>query len=266
MKRAVDECHREGALARLSFLGWMGRSRGAMIALLGCATTIVALCGCETTMERSAALQRVAKHTVLASRGISVTKENLRVRVLYTALVHSSEGVAVAVGLRNNSKQTLVSAPIEITVRDAHGSVLFQNNQPGLDPSLTRVASLPPGAESVWVDDQVQASGVPASASALVGEATSALGEIPRLSVTGAHLIDEGGAGAGEAGMVTNRSKVAQEHLVVYALARRGPEIVAAGRAILPEVPPGASAPFQLYFVGDPKGTQIEVSAPVTTF
>jgi hypothetical protein len=59
---------------------------------------------------------------------------------------------------------------------------------------------------------------------------------------------------------------VAQHHLVVFAVARKGGRIVASGRAVLPEVPPGASVPFQVYFVGDPSGAQIETSAPATTF
>jgi hypothetical protein len=237
-----------------------------MTAALAPAITMVALCGCQTTMERSAELQRVAKHTVLASRGVSVSRESPSVKVLYSTVVHSSEGVAVAVGLLNTSSATLENAPIEITVRDAKGAVLYQNNHPGLDPSLTRVASLEPGAETVWVDDQVQVTSVPASATALVGEATRASGSIPKLSVSGTHLIDDGGAGTAATGTVANRSKVAQEHLVVYAIARRGQRIVAVGRAVLPEVLPGASAPFEAYFIGDPHRARISTSAPATSF
>jgi hypothetical protein len=53
---------------------------------------------------------------------------------------------------------------------------------------------------------------------------------------------------------------------VVYAIARKGGRIVAAGRAVLPEVGQGASVPFQAYFVGDPKGARIEATAPPSTF
>jgi hypothetical protein len=42
---------------------------------------------------------------------------------------------------------------------------------------------------------------------------------------------------------------------------------VAAGRAVLPEVPAqGTNVPFQIYFVGDPSGAQIQTSAPASTF
>ncbi len=265
MRRGAGGWRPRGAvLARLSFWGWVGRSRGVSTAALASIVTIVALSGCQTTMERSAQLQRAAKHTVLASRGVSVTRENPSVKVLYSTVVRSSEGTAVVVGVRNTSTQTLENAPIEITVRDAKGGVLFQNNQPGLDPSLTQVSSLAPGAETAWVDDQVQTAGVPASASALVGEATKASGGLPQMSVEGTHLVEGGGGGA--TGIVTNRSKITQEHLVVYAIARRGSRIVAAGRAILPEASPGAPVPFQVYFVGDPRGASVSTSAPATTF
>ena len=67
------------------------------------------------------------------------------------------------------------------------------------------------------------------------------------------------------AGTVRNRSTVTQQDLVVYAVARRGGKIVAAGRAVLPEVAAGASVPFQAFLVGEPSGARLEASAPPTT-
>jgi hypothetical protein len=136
------------------------------------------------------------------------------VKVLQSTMVHSGAGTAVVVELRNTSSHTLENAPIEIAVRDAKGGVLFQNNQPGEDQTPTRVPLMAPGAETVWVDDQVQTTGVAASAMALVGEATQAHGNVERMSVEGTHVTEEGGD-AGAAGSVTNRSKTAQVHLVV---------------------------------------------------
>ena len=45
-----------------------------------------------------------------------------------------------------------------------------------------------------------------------------------------------------------------QQNLIVYVLARRGGQVVAAGRAVLPEVGAGASLPFQAFLVGSPSG------------
>jgi hypothetical protein len=292
--RAGGSRPRVGRFARLFFGGWFGRSRGVTaaggaiasgrvgdpsqwggcgrgaIAAFGAVATVLALCGCESTQERSTELQRVAKHDVLATRGVSVTKENPSVRVLQSTVVHSGESTAVVVALRNTSSHALENAPIEVTVRDAHGAVLYQNNSSDLEPSLTTVSLLQPAQETIWVDDQVTASGTPASASALVGEATPRSGPIPRLSVAGTHLGAEAGAEATLSGTVENHSQTTQQNLVVYALARRASKIVAAGRAVIPEVTAttnaSTNAPFQIYFVGNPSGAQIQTSAPATTF
>lgn len=243
-------------------MGWAFR---VVLSLLAAGSLAVACSGCETTAEQSSALEKHAKHEKLSLQGVSVARENPSVKVLKSTVVHSSVGTAVVVALRNTSAHPLENAPIEITVRDAHGGVLFQNNHPGEDPSLTKVSLIGPGTQTLWVDDQVQVSGVPASARALVGEAMRASGNAPQMSVSETHVSGEGGE-AGAAGTVMNRSKVAEQHLVVYAVARKGGRIVAAGRAVLPEVRPAASVPFQVYFVGDPSGAQIETSAPATTF
>jgi hypothetical protein len=225
----------------------------------------LACCGCQTTAERSAELEKQVKHEKILLRGVSVTKENPSVRVLHSTVLHSSVGTAVVVLLRNTSAHALRDAPIEITVRDAKGGVMFQNNQPGADPTLTKVSLLEPGAQTLWIDDQVQVTGAPATASALVGEAARMAGSAPSMSVSGVHLSGEGGE-AGVTGTVKNRSHVGQQHLVVYAVASKGSRIVAAGRAVLPEVSPGSSVPFQAYFVGDPSGALIEARAQATTF
>jgi len=224
----------------------------------------VSFCGCESTQEKSAALARQAKHVTIAQHGVSVGKENPSVKVLGATVVHSSEGTAVAVALRNTSAHTLADAPIELTVRDIKGGMLYQNNAPGLQASLTEVPLLEPGKTVVWVDDQVQVARAPATASALVGDAKIA-SSAPKIEVTSAQS-STAGAEASESGSVTNRSAVTQENLVVYAIARRGGKTVAAGRAVLPEVAGGTNVPFQIYFVGNPKGAQIAVSAPATTF
>jgi hypothetical protein len=170
------------------------------------------------------------------------------------------------VALRNTSARILENAPIEVTVRDAHGGALYQNNSPGLEPSLTTVSLLLPGQETIWVDDQVSGSGVPASAAALVGEATQASGGAPQLSIASTRLNAEAGTEATLSGSVANHSRTTQQNLVVYAVARRRGKIVAAGRAVLPEIATGTNVPFQIYFVGDPGGARIQTSAPATTF
>jgi hypothetical protein len=90
------------------------------------------------------------------------------------------------------------------------------------------------------------------------------------VSIAGTHLSTEAGGEATLSGTVSNNSPTTQQNLVVYAVARRASKIVAAGRAVIPEVTAGTNAgtnvPFQIYFAGNPSGAQIQTSAPATTF
>jgi hypothetical protein len=236
----------------------------ALALALTVAALAISLGGCETTAEKSARLERVAHRIRPVERGLTIAKQSTDVRVLGTVLVHGSEGAAALVTLRNNSGHALKNVPIAIKVSDARGSTVFQNNTPGLEAALTSLASLGAHGEATWIDDQVQASGT-TSVSATVGVAPTVNGSVPRIEVQGVHASEEGG-GAGAAGTVRNRSNVTQQNLVVYVLARRAGRIVAAGRAVLPEVGAGASLSFQAFFVGSPAGAHLEANAPPTTF
>jgi hypothetical protein len=228
----------------------------------------LALGGCESTAEKSAELERAAKRAAgsqqALAQSLSVTRPSAYVKVLGATLVHTSEGAAVAVRVRNDSAHALQKVPIAITLKDAGGRTVFQNNSPGSEAALASVPSIPARGGLTWVDDQVPANSKASTVSAIVGEAPASGASVPALSVSGVHLSEEA-SGPGAAGTITNRSQTAQLHLVVFVVARRGGSIVAAGRAVLPEVPAGASSPFQAFFVGDPKGAQLEVSAPPVT-
>jgi hypothetical protein len=227
----------------------------------------LALTACESNQERSAQIQKADRHEVaeaarrqaLAERALTITKASTKVRVTATAVVHDSEGAAAVVRLENVSGTSLRDVPIQITVRNARGASVYTNAVAGLSPTLASVGLIPAHSVQTWIDDQVQATGVPASVSAKVGEGTPASAAVPQLSVVGAHLSETQAEGN-----VVNHSGVAQQELVVYAVARRGGSIVAAGRAVLASAPARTSTPFQIFFVGDPSGAQLEVSAPAS--
>jgi hypothetical protein len=224
------------------------------------------LAGCESNEERSAALAKHAHHQQHAQAGLSITHPSPYVKVMGTALLQSSEGAAAVVTLRNVSANALREVPIAITVKGPGSATLYQNNSPGLESGLTTLALVPAHGEATWVDDQVPMSSGPATVGAVVGEAPILHGAAPQIEVRGVHASEESGTGAGAAGTVRNRSNIAQQRLVVYGLARRGNRIVAAGRAVLPEVAAGASVPFQAFLVGAASGAKLEASAPPTTF
>jgi hypothetical protein len=226
----------------------------------------LALTGCATTAEKSAKLERAAKQlqagtagqSALAQRGLSITHPSTRVRVLATTVLHSSEGDAVVLTLRNASTTSLRDVPIEIAVSDAHGAHLYTNNVPGLSAALVSAPLVRAHSTTVWIDDQIDAAGTPAKVSARIGEGMPVAGAaIPTLSVERSQLSE----GTVE-GDVVNRSAVSQREVVLNALARRDGRIVAAGRALLAQVAvEGVSTHFQLFLIGDPAGARLELSA-----
>lgn len=228
-------------------------------------TLALALTGCERTQEKSAQLEKAVHHARLTERGLSIAKASPDITVLGATLVRGTEGAAAVVTLRNDSAQALRDVPIAITVKDAQGSTVFQNNAPGLEAALTSLGSLSAHGVATWVDDQVPATGNPVSVAAIAGESPAVSGALPEIEVAGIHPNEESGS-ATAAGTVRNRSSVAQQALVVYAVARRAGRVVAAGRAILPEVAPGAAVPFQAFLVGSSHGATLRAEAPTTTF
>ena len=248
------------------------RSDGPRAGSIGAVLVLaLALGGCESSQEKSAQLEKQAKlakaaHPVQAAKGLSIAHASSAVRVVATQSVHSSEGTAVVVTLRNVSTHALRDVPIAITVKGAGGSTLYQNNarRPGSGAHL-RVAARRREQQFAWIDDQVQAAEAPASVSALVGEAPQAPATVPRIVLTGVHANEEGGS-SGVAGTVHNDSAVTQRELVVYGIARRGARIVAAGRAVLSKVAAHGSSPFQVLFIGSAAGAHVEASAPPSTF
>jgi hypothetical protein len=119
----------------------------------------------------------------------------------------------------------------------------------------------------VWVDDQVQASATPRSVTAKVGlPARPAPSKPPRVELSRPHLISDPVSGVAAEGKITNRSKIDQRRIVVFAVARRDGKIVAAGRAQIERLRAGKRASFKVFFIGKPKGGRISLSAPPTTF
>lgn len=232
----------------------------AALALLA----LLALSGCESTQEKSAQLEKTAHHAHLAEQGLSIAKASPDITVLDATLVRGAEGAAAVVTLRNDSAQALSDVPIAITVKNAQGSTVFQNNAPGVEAALTSLGSLPAHGVAMWVDDQVPATGDPVSVTAIAGVSPAASGALPEIEVAGVHSSEESGS-ATAAGTVRNRSSFTQHALVVYAVAHRAGRVVAAGRAILPEVAPGGAIPFQAFLVGSPAGARLEASAPAST-
>ncbi|MHB8531834.1 MAG: hypothetical protein ACYDC2_03845 [Solirubrobacteraceae bacterium] len=219
------------------------------------AVLTLALSACETTQEKSARLEKVAlAHGVTsgkAAKGLTIARPSTILKVLSTGIVHSTEGTAVAVTVRNTSAKAQQQVPLAITVRDGRGGSLYSNAAPGIAPSLTSIGYVPAHGQAQWVDDQVQAAGTPASVTAEVGEGQPASGPPPQLRLSHQTPVTEAG-GSQIHGHVTNASPVEQRELVVDALATRGGKLLAAGRAVLAHLGPGMTSNFEVLLIGAP--------------
>ncbi len=238
------------------------RSHHAMAAALVGLGLVVA--GCESTQDKAKRLAKQGKHA-FSAKGLSVTRENPNVKVLSTATLKDANGAAAVVRLRNLSRAPLINVPLAIDVRSSSGRSLFRNDAAGLAPSLTQAAAIPAGGELTWVDDQIVASAAPASVTARAGTtATRAPKALPKLEVDPPKLATDPVSGIAAEGVVHNRSAILQRKLVLFAVARRGGRVVAAGRGGIDKLKPGKKAAYQIFFIGNPKGAKVEVTAPPT--
>jgi hypothetical protein len=216
--------------------------------------------GCESTQSKSAKLQASSKGAIDEGGDLVVKKQNPDVKVLSTSTLKDKNGEAVVVRMRSVGKQLLAKLPISVKLADKGGKAVYTNTQPGLEAALAQVALLQPGQELFWVNDQVVSSAKPAQAQTRVGTGRAVTGAAPRIEVKGVTLEKDPVSGISATGRVINHSSILQRRLPVFCVARRGDSVVAAGRAILEKVKPGKSAPFTIFFIGDPQNARLTVT------
>lgn len=224
----------------------------------------ISLAGCETTAEKSAKLEKAAKRVAPPQQlGLSIAHASSIVKVQSATLVHGAEGTAAVLRLHNSSAKAIREVPISISLKDAHGATVYTNATPGLAKTLTSLALLPAHSDGVWIDDQIPGTSAK-SVTTKVGEGVAVSGTAPRLAISETQLTKDPSGAATVEGTIKNASSTAQSELIVYALASDGGHVVAAGRAVLASLAPGTSAPFQAFFVGNPAGAHLQLSAPPT--
>lgn len=217
--------------------------------------------GCESTQEKSA---RIGEELgpVQREQGLKISARSKQVEVVSRTLLTDSAGSAVVVELRNTSDRDLADVPILIDVRGASGKSVYRNDLPGLETALTAVPYLPAGETGVWVHDQVLASGEPKSVEVTVGEGGEPFGgEVPEFTASEPRLEGDPHSGIVAGGNLENRSGERNERVLIYAVARQGDEVVAAGRGAVERVKPEPKPlPYNVYFIGDPRDAEIELT------
>jgi len=233
--------------------------------LIVAAAATFALAGlgaCQSTKQRSAELEKEGGRKLLSEAGLRIEKESPVVEVISTTVLSDANGSAVVVGLRNDSDENLVDVPILIDVRDAQGKGVYSNDIPGIEPSLAHVPYIPAGGETAWVNDQVLASGKPTSVKVKVGESTDSYrGTLPHIEVSAPRVEGDPVSGLEATGTVVNRTGEEQGRLLLYALARRGDRVVAAGRGAIEHMK-ASTKPlhYDIFFIGEPAGGELELT------
>jgi hypothetical protein len=236
-------------------------SRPLLAAALG-VIALASLSACQSTQSRSAELEAASANVLLEDEGIEVTRQDPDVTVVSTTVLSEKEGSAVVVELHNESGENLVDAPIALEVLDAKGKVVYTNDAPGLEQALVAVPFIPAGGDAVWVNDQVFATGTPKTARVKVGEGGLPFsGAQPAIEVSEPKLEGDPVSGLVAEGTVVNRTGEDQNRLLFYAVARQGGRIVAAGRGAIEHLKPDTKKLFyNVYFIGDPSGADVELS------
>ncbi len=167
-----------------------------------------ALPACETTQETSARLSKNAG-SLLAVKGLRITRENAAVKVESETVLHDPNGVAAVVELRNTGPAQ-AAVPVAIDVRDAKGRSLYDNGVLGLDPSLTSLPVIARGARTFWVNNQIQTATAPRRVAVKVGATKARVpGALPKVTITKL-IYGRDVSGVFARGVITNRSTIPQ--------------------------------------------------------
>jgi hypothetical protein len=230
-----------------------------------CAAGLLAIAGlsaCESTQDKSAQLAKKAKK-FSAGEKLVITKENPTIKVGRTTVLKDANGAAVVLELHSDARADQVQVPIAIDVKGAKGKTVFRNDAPGLEPTLTSAPLVLPRSTTVWVNDQVVTATQPKSVAAKVGQPRGAAPkQLPKIEVEAPTLKTDPVSGVYAQGRIKNDSKLVQRKLVLFAVARKGGKVVAAGRGQIKKLNPNRRSKYTIFFIGNPKGAKVAVTAP----
>jgi hypothetical protein len=217
--------------------------------------------GCQSTQSKSAEIG-AELGPVQQEEGLKISKPSKDVKVVSSTLLTDSAGSAVVVVVRNGSNRGLANVPIGIDVLDAKGRSLYKNDLAGLEPALTSIPFVAAGKETTWVHDQVLATGKPKRVKVVVGEGgTPFSGEVPEFTVSEPKLEGDPYSGVVAGGNAENKSGEKIDRLLLYAVARDGDKVIAAGRGAIEKIKPEPKPlPYNVYFIGDPSGGDVEMT------
>jgi hypothetical protein len=238
-------------------------------ALLAVGIAAVLATGCASTKERAEKkLAADAAAAAVAAKATTLTiKANDAIKSDVLAVIASPDGstAAVVVELKLDDKsKSVVWAPIDVKLYDAGGNVVAEGNVEGADPAIVHVPSLAGGTSVLYVNDLLSPSAAPTRATVEIGGNLLTLPAQPGALKTTVTWAVDPNYGPSFTGTVTNTTGIAQNGVIVQAVARKDGKVVAAGTSVVGALAPGESQDFQGLFVGDPSGAVVTATAPVS--
>lgn len=235
---------------------------GALVLL---AALVALASGCQSTQAESAERELLGEQIINSEKVTNkIRVESKDIEVVDTTLLEDEAGTAVVVEVENKSDETFVNVPILIEVVDKKGKTVFANDLAGLAVPLVSIPVVEAGATVDWVHNQVLPTGEPDDVKVKVGvPVTETPPTIPEIKVDEPKL-EKDLSGLEAVGFAENLSAVEQLDITFFAVARKGDEVVAAGRGALKRLLPEAPRPsdYHIFFIGDPTGADISVTGP----
>jgi hypothetical protein len=224
----------------------------------------LALGSCSSSQDKARAIRDQAQAS--APKPLVISKPNKDLKVGDTTMLHDQNGDAIVVPVTNESANTLVGVPILVEIKDAKGTTIYKNSTPGIDYALNHIALIKPHETFYWVNDQLTGQGKTTKVRVGQPEEKPPSGPLPEYTVSDPRFGTDF-SGVKVSGTVRTDSKVDQSHLILFAVARQGNQIVAAGRGQIKKLKHSAKpSPYVIYFIGDPTGAAVTIQAPPTTF
>ena len=241
------------------------RARHAAVLLAVLAPVVLA--GCESTQEKSAKLEAQGASLAKVEK-IKIGASNQAIEVTDKTLLTDQYGTALVVRVKNSSPEGQIDVPIAVNVKNAKGKSIYKNNIEGLEHGLVKIPMVKGQEETWWVNDQVLITQKAKSADVTIGKSEAQFPkEIPEIEVSEPKIDVDPVSGVNVTGEVTNKSDVEQVDLLLWAVATKGNKVVAAGRGLIPKLKTDGKPEFyNIFFIGDPTGADIEVFAPPSTF
>ncbi len=224
------------------------------------------LAGCSTTQQKAARLQLENSRLRAAQLSTRVSTAGSTVAVAGISLVHRSGRTAFVVTVRNRGGRPVSDLPISVGYRSGDDHAVYLNSAAGIGYFDTHLPLVGTGRAFTWV--YTTGRPIPTGARPFARVGASSTVQVPGLTTPPAiaAAVRAGTAGGAIRVSVRNLSGVTQYQLPVYAVASRGPRVLAAATGTISELGGGSSRTLQLRLLGSAAGAHVELETQPTIF